>query len=73
MAKYRRWQWLTLVPVREACKKPPRHAHVRLRARETCGECGVERPWSHLARYGGVCQWCWQAWQGSGQSVEVGG
>lgn len=73
MAKYRRFQWLALVPVREASRKPPRHAHVRVRARDICGECGAARPWSHLARYGGVCQWCWQTWQGAGQTVEVGG
>ena len=63
MAKYKRHEWTLIAQQREKHAKPPRHAHVVLRSASACGDCGDRLPWSHLAAYGGVCRWCWEAWQ----------
>ena len=63
MAKYKRYEWPVISQQREKHARPPRHAHVVLRGASACGDCGEKVPWSHLALYGGVCYWCWQAWQ----------
>ena len=68
MAKYKRYEWSVIAQHREKHARPPRHAHMVLRGASACGDCGEKVPWSHLALYGGVCHWCWQAWQ-----VTVGG
>jgi len=69
MAKYKRYEWSLIAQQREKRAKPPRHAHVVLRGGSACGDCGEKVPWSHLALYGGICHWCWEAWQ---VSVGVG-
>lgn len=63
MAKYKRYEWPVIQQAREEQGKPPHHAHVRLRGVSLCGDCGDRFHWSHLAQFGGVCRWCWEAWQ----------
>ena len=63
MAKYKRHEWSLISQQREKHAKPPRHGHVVLRGASACGDCGDRFPWSHLVAYGGVCRWCWEAWQ----------
>lgn len=72
MAKYKRWQWPEIFQKREQTRKPPHHAHVRLRGVSTCRDCGVSQPWPQLARYGGICEWCWLAYQ-QGEVVMLDG
>jgi len=63
MAKYKRYEWSVIAQQREKHAKPPRHGHVVLRGASACGDCGDRFAWSHLAAYGGICRWCWEAWQ----------